>query len=515
MAPPMLAVLAILTSIRAVLGGGWGPAMEGSFQMIRQIVTINDNGYQSTTRDTEIFAKRNSKKASLKSVDFRPKNPDKWMNEFEWFAEDTNGDNRNDQYQIRVTGTQRCLQFLLGKNKKMKIKTGLCSAPTKNSKLACGYVEGWEHVLIYASGVNQKRAKKVKTFNFESQDYRSPCDHVMFRGEYRDGIIHTRPNIVRTESYLSCDEDIDCDCNMGRCVNAQISGECSCNGDEIGIIMIGRPYTGTQGDYITSDAVYGDSSWATEKISVDTSGLNREEMAVLASEWTASALGEHASVASFSRFSIELMATQAPPNLLKLASQAAMDEIRHAQVSFSIASVFQGMPVGPGPFPAHDTSVTNDLASVISRVLKEAVIGESIAAVVASRKAELAEGSIKEALSTIAREEATHADLAMATLQWALSVDPEGIRELIRNALPQSCDPALPERPEDFGSLARYGVLDAEAEKWVRAEAMETRVAPRLRQLIGVDGAVARQCPPRNATAISTTPVVVLSTASV
>ena len=60
---------------------------------------------------------------------------------------------------------------------------------------------------------------------------------------------------------------------------------------------------------------------------------------VQARKWLAAALAEHASVASFSKFALELLAVGAPASLLQRAHQAALDEIRHAQLSFDVVSL--------------------------------------------------------------------------------------------------------------------------------------------------------------------------------
>lgn len=47
--------------------------------------------------------------------------------------------------------------------------------------------------------------------------------------------------------------------------------------------------------------------------------------------WSLAAQQEHASIASFSKFSLELMAVGAPAALLVRAHEAALDEINHAR----------------------------------------------------------------------------------------------------------------------------------------------------------------------------------------
>ena len=58
----------------------------------------------------------------------------------------------------------------------------------------------------------------------------------------------------------------------------------------------------------------------------------------LAMHWEAAATAEHASVAAFARHSMQLMALAAPMQLIRDAHEAALDEIRHARLSFALAS---------------------------------------------------------------------------------------------------------------------------------------------------------------------------------
>ena len=54
--------------------------------------------------------------------------------------------------------------------------------------------------------------------------------------------------------------------------------------------------------------------------------------------WTTAARAEHASVASFARFTLQLLHLGAPADLVADAQQAALDEVRHARLCFGVAS---------------------------------------------------------------------------------------------------------------------------------------------------------------------------------
>src|SRR6185369_11435722 len=101
-------------------------------------------------------------------------------------------------------------------------------------------------------------------------------------------------------------------------------------------------------------------------------------------QWTRDGLFEHASVASFGRFALELLAAGAPAALVEDAHRAALDEVRHARLCFDLASAYAGEAIAPGAFPFEGrVEVTSDLASIASRAAREGCIGETIAAAVA------------------------------------------------------------------------------------------------------------------------------------
>ena len=68
----------------------------------------------------------------------------------------------------------------------------------------------------------------------------------------------------------------------------------------------------------------------------------------LGRRWLKLAEAEHASVASFAKHTLQLMSIGAPSKLIEASQQASIDEIRHAQMCYGIASIFLGSEFGPG-----------------------------------------------------------------------------------------------------------------------------------------------------------------------
>jgi hypothetical protein len=141
----------------------------------------------------------------------------------------------------------------------------------------------------------------------------------------------------------------------------------------------------------------------------------------LAAYWTRIGLCEHASVASFARFILQLLAVGATPELVLAAQQALADEVEHARLCFSLASLYEGTGVGPGPLPAAPLGAF-DLEAVTAAVIREACVGETLSALEAREAAARAEDpALRRVLATIAADEQRHAELGWRTVQWALA----------------------------------------------------------------------------------------------
>ena len=79
----------------------------------------------------------------------------------------------------------------------------------------------------------------------------------------------------------------------------------------------------------------------------------------LANYWTRIGQLEHASVAAFAQFVLQLLAVAAPPDLVLAAQSALADEVEHARLAFGLASLYAGVGVGPGPLAiARSNSIT-------------------------------------------------------------------------------------------------------------------------------------------------------------
>ena len=148
--------------------------------------------------------------------------------------------------------------------------------------------------------------------------------------------------------------------------------------------------------------------------------LTFEQRQILSDFWLITAQMEHASVASFHQFALDLMRFGAPPELLMRTNKAIMDEISHARAAFAITEGFLNQALAPDDFHMKIQPAT-DLADFAKKVALEAAINETIAVILATlQRAQCTDDAIKTFLTEIIREEAEHAELAWDTLRWLL-----------------------------------------------------------------------------------------------
>jgi hypothetical protein len=145
---------------------------------------------------------------------------------------------------------------------------------------------------------------------------------------------------------------------------------------------------------------------------------------------------EHASIAAFARFNLQLLSLGAPPQLVEACTQALADETVHTKLCFGVASAYAGRAIGPGRLDiAHSLEVTT-LAGVVDLVIAEGCFGETSAALEALEAADVADDPVIVATyARIAADEQRHAELAFQFIRWALERDPDAVRARVGAAL--------------------------------------------------------------------------------
>ena len=155
----------------------------------------------------------------------------------------------------------------------------------------------------------------------------------------------------------------------------------------------------------------------------DIEGLDDPQRRTLARCWLRDGLAEHAAVASFARFTVQLLALGAPPQLVRASQRASLDLVRHAEICFGLASHYRGRALGPGQLDAIAAfeGATKPRAAVMTAV-REGCVGDTISAMAATVAAEhCTDPVVAKVLRRIAVDDTRHAGMAWRFVRWALS----------------------------------------------------------------------------------------------
>jgi hypothetical protein len=190
-------------------------------------------------------------------------------------------------------------------------------------------------------------------------------------------------------------------------------------------------------------------------------GLDARTRRALGDAWLADAQMEHASVAAFGRFVLQLLALGAPSELVSNAAQAVADEVRHAEMCFGIAARFDGIPRAPMPLALDGVLASRTLAEVTFEVVLEGCVGETVAALIAARALEGAtDPEVRWVLEQVAADEARHSALAWRFVRWALRTGGDDVRLSAQRAFAESLEPSTQ------GVTSSKAARDADAIAW-------------------------------------------------
>jgi hypothetical protein len=262
-----------------------------------------------------------------------------------------------------------------------------------------------------------------------------------------------------------------------------VSSQCCYQVDGQVLLCGGRPFVVDGAPRVADLAARSD--WLAA-MPAPADALDPEARRVVADRWARTGLDEHASIASFARFALDLLAVGAPADLLRAAQQAMGDEVRHAELCFALASAYAGQPVGPGPLAiAGEAPERADLALIVAAAVREGCVGETVAAYEAARaRDEATDPAVRAALDEIARDEAEHAALAYRFVAWALRRGDASVRDAVREAfagaLAPGATPAAPSGPD----LRAHGLLDGAARHALALRCKAEVVAPASRALL-------------------------------
>jgi hypothetical protein len=250
---------------------------------------------------------------------------------------------------------------------------------------------------------------------------------------------------------------------------------------------LGRPFL-VGGSPRTAEARLG-GGWSDAGAIASVEHLTDAQRALLAGAWTRDALMEHASVAAFSRFSLELLALGAPADLLADAHRAALDEVRHARLCFGLAGAYAGRGVAPSPLSlGGSVEVAPTLAALATSAVVEGCIGETLAAIQAAEQlSQAVDPAVRSALAIIAEDEARHAELAWRTVAWAIAEGRAEVRRAVEEAF-KGAGQYLPSADEGaaeaWDGMERHGRLGPAERRAVLARGLLEVVLPCAARLL-------------------------------
>ncbi|WP_437979642.1 ferritin-like domain-containing protein [Sorangium sp. So ce117] len=266
------------------------------------------------------------------------------------------------------------------------------------------------------------------------------------------------------------------------------------------ICAIGRPFL-VEGVVRTAQpAARDDWRTAAPDAAPRLAELSVDQRAALAEHWTRAALLEHASIAAFARFALQLLSLSAPPELVGAAQAAMGDEADHARTCFELASAFAGRGVGPGPLAIDGALGGEGAREILVTTLREGCIGETIAAIEAAEAAlHATDPAVRRALEKIAEDETRHAELAFRFAAWALDRDPSLASAVIDELAAASSELPSPSEPSHGGPLLGFGVLSPQHRRAIRERALAQVIAPCARALLSRGGGSIERSRPRPA----------------
>lgn len=302
-----------------------------------------------------------------------------------------------------------------------------------------------------------------------------------------------------------CASDADCaqETEYGRfCSGASEVRQCE---NQSGAVC-GRPFlvAGSErlATLIMSDAWTGplsvdgsDKAVADDAMHASIDSLTEPQRLLLGQRWAQLGLMEHASIAAFARFTLQLLHLGAPANLVEDAQRAMSDETQHARDCFALASRYLGHSVGPSALHMDQALQETSLEDIVRLTVREGCIGETCAALEAAEAYEATiEPRAKTVLERIRADEFRHAELAWQFVSWALTQGAPNAEakarlhdvvaaEFVAAAHDANILPAAPIAANSFDTLP-HGIVPASLLPEIRRTALRDVVLPCAQELL-------------------------------
>ena len=157
-------------------------------------------------------------------------------------------------------------------------------------------------------------------------------------------------------------------------------------------------------------------------------GSSKTSKQFIVDSWKKAALGEHASVASFAKLVIQLIAIGAPSHLIKSSLEAAQDELYHAKVCLTVANNLDStspQSFGIMEFGLQEMNIPVDTLEILKGAIVEGCLGEGFGTKYAEIAANRAPDKIGNILKKIADDEKRHENFAWEIVKYLTERDYE------------------------------------------------------------------------------------------
>ena len=167
---------------------------------------------------------------------------------------------------------------------------------------------------------------------------------------------------------------------------------------------------------------------------------------------------------------MELMQLAAPADLVDRTLAAGREEVRHAQMALSLARSWSPEDFHLGPLDGLEFAPVT-LMDLARQTVFEAIQGETPAALAATVALRFAKDQgVRDFLQVVASEERRHAELAWATVAWAIQAGKTSVQQAALSALDAAEAKLMKSVVSSEGNLD-YGILSGSLDLAVRREA--------------------------------------------
>ena len=225
------------------------------------------------------------------------------------------------------------------------------------------------------------------------------------------------------------------------------------------------------------------------RLALEGSALSPPERQLVGDRWSELGLMEHASIAAFARFTLQLLHVGAPRDLVERSQQAMLDETLHTQLCFELASRYLERPVGPGRLLMDSAFQETELTQIVVTTFREGCVGETVATLEARAALDGAtDPEVKRTLARIAEDELRHAELAWRFVRWALTQRGPTLRAALATEV-RRLERELEQSPEPAAgttAITEHGILSGRDQWQIRRTALAEVVLPCAASLLAL-----------------------------